>query len=113
MSSDVSEQELRTIIPDQYRPRVVLRFADTRDVLYSGQLSGAGEVGGRPAVIDVPVGKGHVVMFAINPIWRGETQGSYALVFNAMLNYDHLDIGKALPPAQAPPRAQSAAGGED
>jgi hypothetical protein len=113
MSSDVSEQELRTIIPEQYRPRVILRFADTRDVLYSGQLSGAGEVGGRPAVIDVPVGKGHVVMFAINPIWRGETQGSYALVFNAMLNYDHLDIGKALPPAQAPAKSQTAASDEE
>jgi hypothetical protein len=113
MSSDVSEQELRTIIPEQYRPRVILRFADTKDVLYSGLLTGANEIGGRPAVIDVPVGKGHVVLFAINPIWRGETQGSYALVFNAMLNYDHLDIGKPLPPAQVPLRVQRAAGSEE
>lgn len=113
MSSDVSEQDLRGIIPEQYRPRVILRFADTRDVLYSGQLSGAGEVGGRPAVIDVPMGKGHVILFAINPIWRGETQGSYSLVFNAMLNYDHLDIGKPLPPAQAPAKSQSAASNEE
>jgi hypothetical protein len=52
-------------------------------------------------------------MFAINPIWRGETQGSYALVFNAMLNYDHLDIGKALPPAQAPAKSQTAASDEE
>jgi hypothetical protein len=58
-------------------------------------------------VIDVPMGKGHVVLFAINPIWRGETQGSYALVFNAMLNYDHLDIGKPLPPAHEAPRGQA------
>ena len=41
-------------------------------------------------------------MFATNPVWRGETQGSYALLLNAMLNYDHLDLGHALPPAQAP-----------
>jgi hypothetical protein len=50
-------------------------------------------------VIDLPIGKGHIVMFANNPFWRGETSGSYALVFNAMLNFDHLDLGKPLPPA--------------
>jgi hypothetical protein len=108
MSKDVDESALKYIIPEQYRPRVVMRFADTRDLLYSGQLSGAAELAGRPAVIDVPVGKGHVVMFAINPVWRGETQGSYALLLNAMLNFDHLDLGHALPPAQAPVSAQPA-----
>src|SRR6266436_4772242 len=34
-----------------------------------------------------------VVLFANNPMWRGETTGSYFLVFNAMLNFDHLDAG--------------------
>jgi len=28
-------------------------------------------------------------------MWRGETMGSYFLVFNAMLNFDHLDAGSA------------------
>jgi hypothetical protein len=28
-------------------------------------------------------------------MWRGETMGSYFLVFNAMLNFDHLDAGGA------------------
>ena len=45
-------------------------------------------------------------MFAINPFWRGETQGSYALLFNAMLNWDHLDLGKPLPPAGPQPAQQ-------
>ena len=40
--------------------------------------------------IDARYGKGHTVLFAINPIWRGETIGSYALVFNTILNFDHL-----------------------
>jgi hypothetical protein len=31
-----------------------------------------------------------VLLFANNPIYRGETIGSYALVFNAILNFDHL-----------------------
>lgn len=35
--------------------------------------------------------KGHVLLFAGNPIWRGETVGSYALVLNAIGNFDRLD----------------------
>jgi hypothetical protein len=31
-----------------------------------------------------------VLLFANNPIYRGETIGSYPLVFNAILNFDHL-----------------------
>jgi hypothetical protein len=40
--------------------------------------------------------KGHVVAFSNNPIWRGETEGSYFLVFNTLLNYDALDAGRKL-----------------
>ena len=38
-------------------------------------------------------GNGHTLLFAINPIWRGETIGSYGLVFNAILNFDRLTPG--------------------
>jgi hypothetical protein len=77
------------------RPRVVLRFADQRELLASGLLDGS-DVARRPVVVDVPLGKGHVVLYANNPIYRGSTIGSYFLVFNALLNYDHLDSGRKL-----------------
>ena len=48
------------------------------------------------AVIDVPVGSGHVVMFSNNPVYRGETVGSYSLVLNTILNFDSLDAGRKL-----------------
>ena len=44
----------------------------------------------------MPVDKGHVVLFANNPIWRGETIGSYFLVFNTLLNFDNLNAGRKL-----------------
>jgi hypothetical protein len=47
-------------------------------------------------VVDAPKDRGHVVLFAINPIWRGETVGSYALVLNTILHFDHLDAGRKL-----------------
>jgi hypothetical protein len=95
----VSDEQLRNgiyVIPPAYRPRVVLRYGDTRDLLVSGLLDGGGEIAQHPAVIDVPVDKGHVVLFSNNPIWRGETQGSYFLVFNAILNFDNLNAGRKL-----------------
>ena len=52
------------------------------------------ELAGKAAVVDVPVGKGHVVMFANNPMWRHETHGSFSMLFNAMLNYDNLGVGR-------------------
>ncbi|HET9741384.1 MAG TPA: M14 family zinc carboxypeptidase [Terriglobales bacterium] len=76
-------------------PRVVLRFAPEKDLVLSGMMVGAKDVAEKPAVVDVPHGKGHVLLFANNPIWRDETMGSFFLVFNSMMNYDHLDAGRA------------------
>jgi len=78
-------------VPRPLRPRVVLRFAqDEKNLLISGMLAGANELANRPAIVDVPVGRGHVVMFATNPMWRHQTQGEFFLIFNAALNYDNL-----------------------
>jgi hypothetical protein len=89
--------------PPNQRPRVVLRFAaDEKALLISGMLAGGSELANAPAVIDVPVGRGHVVMFANNPMWRHQTQGSFFLVFNAVLNFDSLNTERAVqPPAKS------------
>ncbi|HEV2017896.1 MAG TPA: M14 family zinc carboxypeptidase [Gemmatimonadaceae bacterium] len=95
-AAPVTDEQLRNplnIIPPALRPRVVLRFSDQRDLLASGLLDGS-DVAQRPVVVDAPLGKGHVVLFANNPVYRGETIGSYFLVFNTLLNFDHLDAGR-------------------
>ncbi|UCC82542.1 MAG: hypothetical protein JSW46_16440 [Gemmatimonadota bacterium] len=73
-------------------PRVVLSFAE-EGVLMSGMLRGEREIAGTPAVIDVPVGDGHVVLFANRPFWRWQTHGSHALVFNTLLHWNDLRVG--------------------
>lgn len=89
--------------PPNMRPRVVLRFAaDEKKLLISGMLAGGAELANAPAVVDVPVGNGHVVMFANNPMWRHQTQGSFFLIFNAALNYDNLNAGRDRPAGQRP-----------
>jgi hypothetical protein len=83
------------------RPRVVLQFpANANDILLSGTLGGGEAIANRALVVDMPLGTGHVVMFALRPFWRWQTQGTYFLAFNAILNWDHLDAGK--PAADTP-----------
>ena len=84
------------VIPPDQRPRVALRFADQKELLVSGLLDGGADIAQRAVVVDVPLEKGHVVLFANNPMWRGETLGSYALVFNTLLNWDSLNAGRKL-----------------
>ncbi len=77
-------------------PRVIMQFPATADeMLLSGTLSGGETLANRALVVDMPVGKGHVVMFALRPFWRWQTQGTFFLAFNAILNWDNLDAGKS------------------
>jgi hypothetical protein len=87
--------------PNAPRPRVVLQFpSSTDEMLLSGTLVGGQALASRAQVVDAPLGQGHVVMFAIRPFWRWQTQGTFFLGFNAILNWNDLDAGKA-PPAPA------------
>ena len=98
-ATPLTDEQLRNginVIPVAQRPRVILRYGDARDLLVSGLLEGGADIAQRPAVVDVPHEKGHVLLFSPNPVWRGETQGSYFLVFNAILNFDNLDAGRML-----------------
>lgn len=96
-----TEDQMRNplnIIPPDQRPRVPLRFADQGQLLVSGLLDGGGTIAQRPVVVDAPMDKGHVVLFANNPVYRGSTLGSYFLVFNTILNFDNLNAGRVNAP---------------
>ncbi|HVO97838.1 MAG TPA: M14 family zinc carboxypeptidase, partial [Bryobacteraceae bacterium] len=87
------------ITMDESRPRVIMQFPpNANDMLLSGTLSGGQALANRALAVDVASGKGHIVMFALRPFWRWQTQGTYFLAFNAILNWNHLDAGKQEPP---------------
>jgi hypothetical protein len=94
--TDEQRRNAMGLIPPAQRPRVVLRYADNKDLFVSGLLDGGDEIAQHAAVIDVPSGRGHVVLFSTNPMWRGQTKGSYFLVFNTILNFDNLNAGRKL-----------------
>jgi len=78
------------MIPKNARPTVIARWADANNLLISGLLENGEAMAGHAAVVDARYGKGHVLLFANNPVWRGETIGSYRMFFNAVTHYDSL-----------------------
>ena len=81
---------------EEVHPRVVIQFpAKPEDMLLSGMLSGGQHLANRILLADVSLGKGHIVLFALRPFWRWQTQGTFFLPFNAILNWNDLDAGKA------------------
>jgi hypothetical protein len=92
-----TDEQLRNnprVIPPAGRARVILRYGDSKDLLVSGLVEGGSEIAQHPAVLDVPNGSGHVILFSINPIYRGETENTYSLVLNTLLNFDSLNAGR-------------------
>ncbi len=103
----LNEEQARNnpyVIPAEYRPNVIFRYADRKGLLLSGLLEGGESIAEHAVVVQAHLGKGNVLLFANNPVYRGETIGSYPMVFNAMMNFDHLNAGA---PAKEQPRTQA------
>jgi hypothetical protein len=76
-------------------PRVIVQFpASPRDMLLSGVLEGGEHLSNRPTVINQQLGEGHVVMFTTRPFWRWQTQGTFMMGFNAIMNWNDLGAGR-------------------
>ena len=92
-AKQLDEEDIRNnprVIPVQSRPEVILRFSDAKTLLLDGLLDKAGSIAEHAVVVDAHLGQGNVLLFGNNPVYRGETIGTYAMVFNAILNYQRL-----------------------
>jgi Zinc carboxypeptidase len=77
--------------PDQ--SGILARYVGGDTGVLSGLMKGADEIRQRPFVVDVPggrSGKGRVVLFANNPIYRWQNHGEFNMVFNALINWNDL-----------------------
>ena len=96
----LNEEEMRnnlSLIPAELRPDVILRFSEAKSLLLDGLLDKGTSIAEHAVVVNAHLGQGSVLLFGNNPVYRGETVGSYALVFNAILNSQHL-ANKPVPP---------------
>jgi hypothetical protein len=71
------------------RSHVVLEWGDREGapLVVSGQAWGEENLIGRPAILDMPVGKGHVVVFNFNPLHRDLNRGDQRMLWNAIINW--------------------------
>jgi hypothetical protein len=79
------------------RSTMVMEWGDREGTPFvvSGQAWGEGKLIGRPALLDMPVRHGHVVIFNFNPLHRDLNRGDQRLVWNAILNWEAIVAGKA------------------
>ncbi|MFW6079135.1 MAG: M14 family zinc carboxypeptidase [Gemmatimonadota bacterium] len=80
-------------VDDDLEPSVIVRYAGADDVFLSGLVNDPGQLAGEPAVISVPSGDGHVVLFGFDPMHRYQSHGNFAFVWNAIMNWNDLDVG--------------------
>ena len=86
------------------RGSVLGRYVGGDASVLSGLLRGADEIKDRPFAIDVPggfTGKGRVVLFANNPIYRWQTFGEHEMIFNAIMFWNDMNAAAAPKPSTA------------
>jgi hypothetical protein len=62
----------------------------SKSIVVCGGIRGADEIIGKPAILDIPTGKGRVVAFDFDPIHRYLTLSDFRLVWNTILNWNDL-----------------------
>jgi hypothetical protein len=82
--------------PEAGKPKDAKEQAKKDEVkmLVSGAVKGENELEGRPAILDLPAGRGRVLAFNFNPIHRDLNRSDYRFLWNAVLNWN------ALPPPE-------------
>jgi len=77
-------------LPAEDRSEILMQYPGGDANVLSGFMKGAAEIKDRPAIVDVPVEKGSIILFAGNPCYRWQNYGEFNMLFNAVMNYDHL-----------------------
>lgn len=70
---------------------VLARYVGGDKAVLSGLMTGADSLRSRPFAVDVPEavkGRGRVILFANNPIYRWQNHGEFGMVFNSLINWN-------------------------
>ncbi len=71
---------------------VMMTFVGGQAGVLSGLMNGADQIRDRPAIVNQEVGRGRLLMFTTNPVYRWQNHGEFNMVFNALLNFDDLGV---------------------
>jgi hypothetical protein len=65
---------------------------DKKPFVVSGGIKGDKDILGKPAILDLPTGKGRILAFDFDPIHRYLTLSDFRLAWNAILNWNDLPV---------------------
>ena len=88
-------------VPEADKGQTLSKFVGGDAGVLSGLMKGADEIKDRPAILDVPVGKGRVLLYATNPCYRWQNHGEFNTLFSAILAWN--DLAPIEPPAAPKP----------
>ena len=77
--------------PESANPKAASELAKKTLVL-SGYVKEPKKVDGKPAILDVPVEQGRVILFAFNPLHRYLNHSDFRLLYNVVLNWNDLPL---------------------
>ena len=83
-------------LPQTDRKQILMSFPGGDASVMSGLMKGANEIRNSPAVMDVPVGEGQIILFTTSPCYRWQNLGEFRMLFNALLNYKALGSAPAV-----------------
>lgn len=84
-------------VPLRARANVLMEFPGGDKNVLSGLMVGADEAKSRPAIVDMPLGHGQVLMFATNPVHRWQNFGEFRMLYNALFNLETLRRDVSVP----------------
>ncbi|MEO8360488.1 MAG: M14 family zinc carboxypeptidase [Vicinamibacteria bacterium] len=87
-------------VPELLKDRVLLKYVGGEKSVLSGLFKSPNEIKDRPAIVDLPQGKGQIVLFAGNPCYRWQNHGEFGMLFNTILHWNDLLSVKAPMPVE-------------
>jgi hypothetical protein len=73
-----------TVTPGS-KARVVATYPAEGDLLQSGYISGGEALKGTAAIVDAPLGMGHVILLAPDVLYRAQSTGDFMFFWNALI----------------------------
>ncbi|MGZ5479721.1 MAG: hypothetical protein ACXWGZ_09010, partial [Candidatus Aminicenantales bacterium] len=89
---DESPEALQALTKEEREAKEKAKKDEVK-MLVSGAVKGDDDLEGRPAILDLPAGKGRVIAFNFNPIHRDLNRSDHRFLWNALLNWDYIGAG--------------------
>ncbi|HYK90891.1 MAG TPA: M14 metallopeptidase family protein [Acidobacteriota bacterium] len=72
-------------VQKDFKGSVLIEYPKDESPLLSGYLLHGEKIQGKAAALDAVYGKGHIVLLGFRPQWRGQSWGTFKLLFNSVL----------------------------